>query len=484
MRRSAYLVALMMALLVALPLPALATPAPTAAPPGAGGEGEPRRTPRPERTPRPTEPPSVAVKIPTPARDYLHIGYSGRGVLAQAPLLVAEQAGYFDDVGLTGVIVVRTGDIIDAVRSGDLDIGAVPSEEAHAAIEDDPSLQIIAGYRNYDYPSGGYRGELLIAAPGVVADEPSTVLAFLNAFLRALQLLGDDEGVQEAYDLVGDTDLVFNMPRDGWAQNMQAYAPFDGGFGSLKDEGGLGELTRHLGESTAGEVDLDGFIADHTLSIAQISLDQVVNPANALAGPPGVVDITVAMAEPDAPGGPITMAMDQGYLADAGFASVELVEADAPLLGVLQGQVEFAVMDTIDVAEATAQGLPLIAIGGHRNYKANGAYGDDVLVASRDLISEEGATVSAFLVAYVRALQELAEQPDTAVYAPYDGGFGDGGVGGGLGEMLDYLGLAAASSVDPARFVALGPLEYAQAWWGLPVNPDLNSAEAGNGEAR
>ncbi len=474
MRRPAFMLGLVLALLLALPLGALATPAPTAAPVTPGGNGEPQTTPKPERTPAPTEPPTMAFTIPGPDRPRLLVGYTGNGIRPQAPLLVAEKAGYFDEAGFEQVIVARTNDVLAGVFSGDFEIGVVPATDAFTAFAEDPTLRAIAGYRNYEAGTGDYNGEILMAAPGLVSEEPATVLAFLNAYIRALDLLSTEEGAQEARDLLEATDLTLDVRPGAWTRSLQAFAPFDGGFGALEDGDGLGELTTHLtGDAEAG-LDLEGFIADHTLAIAQTWRAQPANPASTLAGPPGIAEITVALPDADDAKGPMAAALEADLFSAAGFASVEVIDADQPLLGVLQGQVEFGVMDLRDVSEATAQGLPLAVIAAHRNYRADGSYGDDVIVASRDLLEQEGSTVSAFLVAYVGGLRGLVDQPNTDAFRPYDGGFGDRSNLGGLGEMAAYVGASSESEGDPARLRDVRSLEYAQAWWGLPANPTLS----------
>jgi len=138
---------------------------------------------------------------------------------------------------------------------------------------------------------------------------------------------------------------------------------------------------------------------------------------------------------------------------------------------VLLGETDFAVMDLIDASDGVAQGLPIVALAGHRNYEADGAYGGDVLVSSSDLLDGEASTVSAFLVAYLRGLRDLATSADTDGFAPYDGGFGTRDEDGGLGEMRTHITDALGAEPDLQSLIAIRPLEYAQAWWGLPANP-------------
>lgn len=461
MRRASVLLGSLLALLLAMPLVVLATPAPTAPPATSGGGAQPAATPAPERSPVPTQPPSQAFVVPAPDRPGLTVGYSGNGVRPQAPLLVAEEAGYFDDAGFTQVTVARVGEVLADVATGDLDFGVVPAAEAYAGFAADPTLRAVAGYRNYVAGTGEYRGDLLVAAPDLVAQEPATVLAFLSAYLRALDLLSTEEGAREAYDIIAATDLALDVDVARWTRALEAFAPFDGGFGSLAEGDGLGDLAAYLVAEGVEEPDLDGFIADHTLAIAQTWRNDPANPANRLAGPPGIGEISVALPGGETELSPIPMAVEDGRFADAGFDGVVIVDVAEPLLGLLQGQVEFGVMDLVDVTEAAAQGLPLTVIAGHRNDREDGSFGDDVLVTATDLFEQEGSTVSAFLVGYIAALQDLAAEPDAAAFAPFDGGFAERDGPGGLDDI--------------ATAGALAPLEYAQAWWGLPANPNPTS---------
>jgi ABC-type nitrate/sulfonate/bicarbonate transport system substrate-binding protein len=472
--RSVPTLLLTVALALVVPLPALGAvadvPQPASSPtydtpaPEPGSEDQP--TPRP--TPRPTPTPAPGSAIPlTPDRDALSIGYAGAGVLPQAPLLVALLAGYFDEVGLERVTVSRSPDVLADVLSGDLDIAVVDKLAAASASAEDPTFRAIAGYSNY--PDGAYGGSVLVAAPGLVADEPATVIAFLAAYLRALGDLSTADTAARALELIEGTDLALDPDlASGWTTVVGQFAPFDGGFGALDDEGGLGELTAYLTAAGEAEPDLDAFLAQHALNIAQAWSTLEPNPANPLAGQPGVVDLVVGVPLVEDRADALTTALEAGYFEDAGFASVEVLDVEEPLLGVLQGQLDFGIVDAVDAADGSAQGLPLVALAGHGNYGTDGAYGGDLVVASTDVLAEEGSTVSAFLIAYLRALRDLRED---ATLAPHDGGFGARDQSGGLGELDGYLQGALGTEPDLETLVQARPLEYAQAWWGLPANP-------------
>jgi len=448
--------------------PVLDTPA-TPAPDDGPRRPRASRAPEAEATPVPRAPDQPPDAVP--GRPAITVGYTGDGILAQAPLLLALAAGYFEDAGFEHVDVVRVGDPLDGLLPGDLEFGVTDARAAAAAVARQPGLQAVAGYRNQP-ADGDYEGDLIVAAPGLVENEPGTVLAFLGAYIRALQALADADS--DAVDVLEGTDVAVDPEvAADWAAALSVYAPFDGGFGDVEDDGGLGQLAAYLTDEEGTEPDLDALIAEHTLAIAQLGAGLAPNPLNDLAGPPGITDLSVGQS--GAVDGPIARALEAGYFEDAGFDSVEVVDVGEPLLGVLQGELQLGVMDSLDAADGSAQGLPLLALAGHHNYSSDGAYGGDVVVSSADSVAQEASTLSAFLIAYVRALRDLAPD-DAGEFAPFDGGFGARDQGGGLGELGTYLESGLGSDVDLDTLIDERVLQYAQAWWGLPANP---TAEAG-----
>jgi ABC-type nitrate/sulfonate/bicarbonate transport system substrate-binding protein len=479
----ATLAALTIALLVAVVAPSIAvgTPEPTRRPqrtPRAERTERPERTPRPDETPQPPLAP-VPVAIP-PARTSLTVGYREPGVLGQAPLLLAQEAGYFSAAGFDEVRIIEVADTLGDLRSEQLDIGVVDAREAAAvASGEDTTLRAIAGFRNHA-PDGTYGGDLLLTGPGLVADEPSTVIAFLTAYIRALQDLADPESAAEALAIIDATDLSLDPAlAETWDDDIAVFAPFDGGFGSVDVEGGLGELDQWLADAGIELPDDSYFIASHTLNIAQALAGVDANPTSTFAGAPGITDLRIGLPPTEAGSPPITAAIDGGFFDDAGFTSVELLDVQEPLLGLLNGELELGIVDAETAAEGVAQGLPLVAIAGHLN-----AAGErDVVAASADLVEQEGSTVAAFLIAYIQGLQAIAAAPDAAGFAPFDGGFGDRAVDGGLGELGADLTAALGAEPDLGALISEPPLEYAQAWWSLPANPIRVPAPASITEA-
>jgi hypothetical protein len=120
------------------------TPAPKKTP-------EPRKTAGPKKTPKPrkTAPPTDApeqvfgpVPVPfSPDRTSLSVGYSEPGALGQAPFLVAQLAGYFEDAGFSDVTIVEVSSPGRDVSNGDLDFAVVPSREAWESFRSDPVVQ-------------------------------------------------------------------------------------------------------------------------------------------------------------------------------------------------------------------------------------------------------------------------------------------------------------------------------------------------------
>jgi hypothetical protein len=223
----------------------------------------------------------------------------------------------------------------------------------------------------------------------------------------------------------------------------------------------------------------------------------------------------------------MVLADTRGYFTDAGFQQVTFMYVEAPLPGLLNGSLDFAILDDSEAATGFSLGLPVRAVAGHRigapakvatasapasspqGFTDPGADKRDVLATTSDMIAGRPTTVTAFTAAYTRALQDLRTRldagststatgpdddalfqaatgagidiPDSlraawpqplAVLSP-DGGFGPLADDGGLGE------LRASVSGDPVALGALDGLLWtdglhvAQRWLGLPENPSL-----------
>lgn len=216
--------------------------------------------------------------------------------------------------------------------------------------------------------------------------------------------------------------------------------------------------------------------------------------------PPEVTSITIGYHATDLAGSaPLLLAIDRGYFTAAGFTDVQLLQAQEPLPGLLDGQLAFAVLQTLDAVNAATSGLPIVAIAGYRNDLTNlTATGGDLVAADSDFAAQNPNTVIAFTTAYIRALADLRDPAgyealftlatnagiplDAAMladwpaqqllFAPFDGGFGDVADGGGLGQLARYLAANLAASPDLPTFIAIDSLNAAQAQLGLPPDPD------------
>lgn len=462
------------------------TPAPTPTPrprktpkpnkkPNTKPNNKPARTAKPTATPGPIAGPALQLgatpPVLPPSRDTLTVGYYEPGLAGQLPLVVAELSGYFSDAGFDSVTLVEADSTLQDVANGDIEFAVAPAIDAFSAYLDDPVTPAVAGYRNYSGKRGSFGGDVLIATPGLVEHEPATVTAFLSAYIRALQDLSDPRTSAAALALIEQSELaVPGRLARRWDKELAAFAPFDGGFGSYADASGYGELLDLLVEEPRDEGGFEDFLADHTLNIAQAQVGLHANPDAGLVGPPSITDIRVAV--PGDPGGatsPIGVAEAEGYFTDAGFESVEIMDIEQPLLGLLNGELDFGVVDSVDAADGASQGLPAVAAAGHRNYAADGTYGGDVLLATEDLISDERTTASAFLIAYLQALGDMA--PDATEFSAFDGGFGAAEQDGGVGELQAYLASSLGESPDLDVLIEPRVLEFAQAWWGLPSDP-------------
>ena len=475
-RRLPVVIALLAAL--ALPLPALAvssapvvdagsgydTPKPKRTPKPDTEQATPKPTPKPTKEPKPNpKPTKKAVRVwatapvfkvaMAPVSDTLVVGVPAD---ADAPLQAAIDADLFEDAGFAGVTLAEVDDPIAALDSGELQFAVVDALEAAAAQAVDPTLQAVAGYQNYAGEEGAYGGTVLLAAPGLVDREPATVAAFTGAYVGALRTL------QKA-------DRRADQPANA------AFAPYDGGFGARKSEDGWGDLQGYLATGLGEDFDVRAFVSEDTLNLAQVAEGRKLNPVTDLAGKPASKRITVGLPGETLAGSPIEQAQAKGYFKQAGFKAVEIEDIEEPMLGVLQGDLDIAVLDTADALDGASQGLDLVAVAGHRNYDAEGAYGGDVVAVSQDYLDEEGATVTAFLTAYVRALLDLQRQDESAAFAPFTGGFDASGPDAGWTELTAYANETIGDAQAVEELVASQPLTRAQVWWGVPAEVTSSS---------
>ncbi len=419
---------------------------------------------RPAATPEPTpEPitlvqaaPAKAALAPLTSELIVALGSDDR----PAPLQRAISNDFFEDAGFDSVELVAVDSPLDALQSGEADFAVVDTIEALEAFADDPSLQAVAGYENYAGEDGAFGGSLLMAAPGLVAAEPSTVSAFTKSYLRGLRKFSKK------------------------ADDADAFKPLDGGFGRRKDDGGWGELSAYAFAELDEFPDIEAFVSEHTLNVAQASTSTKLNPTSDLAGRPASSAITVASPPKALAGGPVQTALREEYFESAGLDEVNLKAVEEPLLGLLQGDIDIAAIDAADAADGFAQGLPLAVIAAHRNYGTDGEFGGDVLAVSDDFLETEGSTVTSFLTAYMRAMKDFQEDGEAEAFAPFDGGFGAYDPASGWTEFTDYITEATGEEAEDLEGLIVGDaLERARTWWGIPSAPATDTASASVADA-
>jgi ABC-type nitrate/sulfonate/bicarbonate transport system substrate-binding protein len=475
----------------------------------------------------------------TPEVTSVTIGFPGTDLAGQAPFLLADARGYFTDTGFESVELMPIEEPLPGVLNGELDFGVVEKLDAADAFTSELPLRAVAGYHNQvsadvtepgpsplatgspaeppvasplavASPSAGavaYGGDLIAANTDFIAQNPPTVQALLIGYIRALRDLQDpanDEDLFAAAEAAGIE--VSDETRAAWADMVVEFTPFDGGFGSVEQDGGLGELQEYLVTNLGAAPDFNAFIDIPTLNAAQAALGLPLNPDLGLAGAgqPELTSIAVGVRSADLEAqAPLLWARQRGYFTEAGFDDVAIQEATDPAAALAAGEVLLAVFDTLEAANVVAGGEPLQAVAGHHNFAPDGAtYGGDLLAGRSEVIAGNPNTVRAFTVAWIRALQDLrdpangeelfaaAEAAGLTVsgetrsawptslgqFAPFDGGFGAADLGGGLEELQTYLTENGAPIPDLATFIAWAALNGAQSDLGLPLNPDPAAA--------
>jgi hypothetical protein len=238
---------------------------------------------------------------------------------------------------------------------------------------------------------------------------------------------------------------------------------------------------------------------------------------------PEDTSLTIGYSDPALLGRlPLVIAQTRGYLQDAGFIDVQLIEAEEPLPGLLNGSLDLAILDARQAIDAYALGLPVQAVAGHRIVPvsqvpaaspvasplvspgpSSAASPDatspgtsaspssampsspwvalDVVVATSDTVSTRPGTVAAFTMAYVRALQDLRTRVAGAAPGASPGASA-GGVSSPSVPATALPGSAVATTTAPgsspaASLVTYGdPVLDAAAAAGLEVTPDLLSS--------
>lgn len=179
---------------------------------------------------------------------------------------------------------------------------------------------------------------------------------------------------------------------------------------------------------------------------------------------------------------PLVLAEARGYLGEAGFTDVRMVEAQEPLPGVLNGSLDLAILDARQAADAFALGLPVRAVAGYRVAAVPAAPATsaspvasaspaasspmpsspwvalDIVVAGTDTLAMRPGTVAAFTLAHARALQDLRARSE--------------GSGPTMSPAPSLAGAPAASAGSSQAPVG-DPILEAAAQAGLDVPPDV-----------
>ncbi len=113
------------------------------------GAATPAPTTAPTDPPAPTTGPTEAPTLGTPEKTSVSIGYRLPSLNSVAPLLIAQDKGYWKDCGLDTVALIQTEEVQAGVISGSLDIGLVETVDFGDAELRGLPMKLIAGYRPY-----------------------------------------------------------------------------------------------------------------------------------------------------------------------------------------------------------------------------------------------------------------------------------------------------------------------------------------------
>ena len=114
--------------------------------------------------------------------------------------------------------------------------------------------------------------------------------------------------------------------------------------------------------------------------------------------------ITVGTADPSLVGAaPIMLAIDRGYVQDAGFASAAVMVVEEPLPGLMNGQLTMAILGTHEVADALSAGLDLRIVAAYQDLTDPVVTQQRLLVTAAETLARYPGTVAAATVAHIRA---------------------------------------------------------------------------------
>ncbi len=159
--RSWLVAVVLLALVVAACAPAAptTTPTPAVTPPPADTPAPPD-TPAPvEPTPAPTPTAEGCERLGQPEVTDIVFGHRLPGLNSLAPLLVADDQGFFEESGFTSFQLVITENVAAGILGRSLHFGAIETLDAGQNVVDDVPIHKISAYRNYSVSMIAVRSE-------------------------------------------------------------------------------------------------------------------------------------------------------------------------------------------------------------------------------------------------------------------------------------------------------------------------------------
>jgi hypothetical protein len=384
----------------------------------------------------------------------------------QAALDALAQAGW-DLEGVDVEIVTPEGGPdawVQAFLAGDVAMTAL--QNRHRLPLEQADAQLVVDQQEYGY-------DALVAGQDLVANAPRTVQAFLAGTIGALQLLDDPANDNDLFTAAREAGIeVGNNETAGWASDLEDLRPRDGGFGSVEEGSGLGELQFFLSDRLGSVPPLADAIAVQQLNAAQAALDLPANPEVPALEDAGGAAVRVGTPDDGLfARAPFLLAGELGAVDAAGLGAIEVVAGADGIAGVLDGSLDAAVVSQDDAAAAIEAGDPIAIIAGHQDADEAGA-GATVLVASEDRVASDGAVLAAFLQATLRGLAALgrADAFDTAVSAS-GAAVTEDVAAAWPAEVARFVPFDGSLGADaPAGGTDLSALRAAQASLGLPTD--------------
>jgi len=308
--------------------------------------------------------------------------------------------------------------------------------------------------------------DVLLAREDLVADAPETTHAFLKGYLGGLAAIREPANDSDLFVVADSAGIdVSDAVIGGWPNDLEDFRPWDGGFGSADGTDGLEELQSHLLQRLGWLPPLADAIAWQPLDEAQTASGLVPNPVISSLTETPAASVRVGTGEDSlAARAPFLLAQATGAVEAAGLEELQLVATADGVGGVLDGSLDMAIVVQGDAVTAIDAGQAITIVAGYQDPRGGDA--TTVLVTRTDRATDDTATSTAILQAYLRGLAALnradafelvvaaggeAVSEDVAAgfpaeverYAPFDGGLSDDAPG--AGPDLSALRAAQAS---------------------------------------